>query len=1024
MKTRSEQLTEHFYRWEGLGRGGVLFDDPVHLEPVYLPFSRDQENEQEYIDDGKVPSLLSRIFSLAKGLIFDDESHDRTQEKQYPLDSNFDTPDRTLVGLKFCFQRAAEISPRLFIELFSTLSHIHYHLSFEIVASSKSVDFQLVGASTDIQKAGQHIKAIFPHVVLHPFENTLDLPFTYDEHSKVAVAEMAPEEEYMRPLQTARDFSVEPLTSIITTLEHLQEDERAMIQILFAGVKHPWKYDMLRSVSDGRGGSFFQGDAEMLPCTKEKVSDPLFSCVIRLAAQSGSTRGSEALAIELAQHLSRASDSSYNKLVMLPNEGYEYHQHVANVFYRKSNRWGFFINSRELAQLAHYPNKSNSSKLGFRGSASKPLPKLYKSGSYKIGVNIHHGEEHSVFITDEMRLRHTHIIGATGVGKSTMIAHLIGEDMNAGNGCALFDPHGDIVECVIGLVPPERIKDVILIDPSDSEHPIGFNLLNAETEAEKMVLSSDLVSAFMEHSTSWGDQMTSVLSNAINTFLYSTKGGTLIELKRLILEKKFRDEFLSTVEDPSILYYWEHDFPMLKKGSLSPLLTRIDTFLRPAIIRYMLAQKEGVNIKQAIDEKKIVLIKLSQGLIGEDNSHLLAAMFLAKVYQAAQGRQVLSPEERHPYYVYLDEFQNFLTPSISHILSGARKYGLGLILAHQELSQIGNSKILGSVISNPFIRICYRLGTADAKRLESGFHSFDATDFQSLSTGEAIMRIGGSSNDFNIRGFNTMQKDKASVDKLRNEIVAHTRFHYGSSRKDVEAIIEALLPRKESSKKSTASFTRKQDSEEPHHHETIAKKQKDQPSTENRIAESLAVTNEVDAEEYDFKSVVQDRNDAQTHQKIQRSIKKMAQDLDFLTTIEMGIEGAKRIDVFLERPDVTIAVEVSVSNTVSYEIENIRKCLSHASHIVMISPNGVHLENIKEKACKVFEESILKRIHFLSSESIKKFLESFKKSPTSNQEKTVNGYRIKTTESKTDPKALANKMSELIKVLSTKGKKK
>jgi hypothetical protein len=1022
MSNLQDQLTEHFYNWESLGRGGVLFDQPVSIEPSYFKFSHSGHQVGSSLDDGKVPSLLTSLINSVRNLFSTEVLEDEDLEQEEYSTDHFDPTNRHLKGFRFSFAKDFETHVGHVVELFNALSYSEYQLSFEVVANAKSIDFQFVGASDDIQKVQQHLMALFPSAILDPIDDVLDLPFSYDESNQVAIADMAPNEEFMRPLKQAQNFSIDPLTSVITTLDHLRNDEHVMIQVLFLGVKHPWRYDMLHAVSNGRGGSFFTEDSEMLPCTNDKVSSPLFSCVIRIASQSGFAQRSEALTYEIANHLGRASESHYNKLVLLPNEGYEYNQHVTNLHLRKSNRWGFFINSKELAQLAHYPHRVHSSKLGFEGAASTSPPEECKQGAYDIGLNIHQGVSQRVMLSDEMRVRHTHIIGATGVGKSTLIAHMMGEDIKAGNGCALFDPHGDIVEQVLALVPKERIKDVILIDPSDSEFPVGFNLLEADTEAEKVILSSDLVAAFAEHSTSWGDQMTSVLSNAINAFLYSKQGGTLIELKRFLLEKKFRDSYLNTVEDPAIRYYWEHDFPMLRKGSLSPLLTRIDTFLRPSTIRNMLAQKRGVNFKSAIEQKKILLIKLSQGLIGEDNSYVLASLFLAKMLQATLARQALPPQQRHPYYVYLDEFQNFLTPSIPHILSGARKYGLGLILAHQELAQIDDQKIIGSVISNPCIRICFRLGDADARRLEGGFKNFTKEDFQSLSTGQAIMRIGSASSDVNVQCYLPKQKNKQEVQKVRQAIMAHSRATYGASKEEVEAIIQNLFPRSESTQKAPpasiktdeGAVSRKEQKQNP-----SSNHQTEQKSALHDSSEELIQTND----DFDYQSIVHDRSQAQQHQKIQRDIKKIGQKFNFLSTIEKGIEGAKRIDVLLIRSDVTIAVEVSVSNTIDYEIENIQKCLAHATHIVMTSPNSRHLEHIKDKARQVFTKDILARLHFFLPSEVESFLASFKKPTVSETEKIVHGYRVKVTEAKTDPQSLANKMSELAKIMSKGGEK-
>ncbi len=189
-----------------------------------------------------------------------------------------------------------------------------------------------------------------------------------------------------------------------------------------------------------------------------------------------------------------------------------------------------------------------------------------------------------------------HIIGATGTGKSTLLLSLITQDIQQGNGLCVLDPHGDLIETILRYIPEERSKDVVLIDPADSEFPIGFNILSAHSELEKELLSSDLVASFKRLSTSWGDQMNSVFSNAILAFLESTNGGTLADLRRFLVEKSYRDTFLKTVLDPNVVYYWQKEYPLLKSNSIGSILTRLDTFLRPKLIRYNGGAKEGIGL--------------------------------------------------------------------------------------------------------------------------------------------------------------------------------------------------------------------------------------------------------------------------------------------------------------------------------------------------------------------------------------------------------------------------------------------
>ena len=778
--------------------------------------------------------------------------------------------------------------------------------------------------------------------------------------------------------------------------------------MLFKGTSAQWGHDIHHAVSDGRGGSFFNGYPEFVTGSQEKTSQPLFSVVMRIGAQGIHDEHSRYIAKELSRSITTISDSQYNKLIPLSNEGYEYDDHLRNIFYRTSNRFGFFLNTKELSQFLHYPNKTIvSAKLGASDGKTKRIAHTHTNGIY-LGDNVNQGEVHEVRLDDETRLSHTHIIGATGVGKSTLIANMVLQDIERGLGIALFDPHGDICDDVLKRIPKHRINDVVIIDPSDVEYPIGFNLLEANTDAEKIVLSSDLISAFQSHASAWGDNMTSVLQNAVNTVLESTQGGTIIELKRFLIEKRFRENYLKTVHDPSLQYYWEHEYPRVSKG-IAPLLTRIDTFLRPKIIRYMLAQKTGVDINSCMANNNIVLIKLSQGLIGASNSYLLGSLFLAKFNQAALTRQNLKRSERKPYMLYLDEFQNFVTPSIERILSGARKYGLGIILAHQELSQISDQQLLNSVISNPKTRICFRLGDIDAKRLESGFSFFESSDLMNLNRGQAIARIGSQNNDFNLT---TEILSESEID-FSNEIIDMVRAKYAKTKPEVEDIIGLLLPQ---FKKKTKS------SEEEHSDETEVQEESLESSQELEEAENSAPKTSLQEQKDSYLRDVEEQAKEQIHRNIQEYVLKLGQQRGYISELETPTNDGGRVDVTLTKEALNIAVEVSVTNTAEYEVKNIYKCLdSDYSHIYMISESKVHLRNIKKLAKESLATKDLKKVKFGSPSDFLKFIDSFTMKPKK-QTKTVRGYRVKTNH--VDINSVdASKRNEKIQDIILRGKK-
>lgn len=989
----AEQATINFYEFDYKGRGYYHFPFCVDIEPPFTHFSHHQHLKtypQEY-DDGRAPSYFKQLTAL-----FTPKVQEEKIEVEKPFLPKEVLSKSILVGLEISFPKRPYIDKTLFVELLNMLGYSENSISFEIIGTFEKITIQIVCSEEDKMRITSHCKAYFSSILFKEV-NALDLPFNgYDD---IAVCDFGLEEESMRSIHTPQNFSIDTFTSIFATLENLQQGDVIVYQVLFKGVVNPWSKSMMNAVSDSSGNSFFVDAPEMLQLTKNKVSKPLFAVVVRLAAQSLFKERTEYLASEIIRTISTFSKSEFNRLIPLSNEGYEYQHHIENLFYRQTNRLGMLINTDELVSLVHYPNESIvSSKLGFNDKKTKKAPQrvLQNTGGCYVGINSHQQEEYSVHLNKEQRLKHIHIVGATGVGKSTLIANMVLDDIEKGNGIALFDPHGDICEDILIRIPNHRKEDVVIIDPSDSEFPIGFNLLHATTDAEKIVLSSDLVSAFKRHATAWGDNMTAVLSNAINAFLESSCGGTLIELKRFLIEEKFRNAFLEKIDDNSVHYYWKNEYPLVKKG-IAPLLTRIDTFLRPKIIRYMLAQKNGIDFKECIEKKKIVLLKLSQGLIGEDNSYLLGSLFISKFNQVALSRQQISKEKRHPFYIYMDEFQNFITPSITAMLSGVRKYGVGLVLAHQELAQIEEQKILNSVISNPFTRICFRLGDNDARKLETGFSFFEQNDLQSLGTGEVIMRVGSNSNDFTLT---TSKLTSQTNSEVKDFIIQNTRRKYTKNRSEIKTLLDSLLPKPKpkpskvkeepiSTKISEESSDDKIDDTIKTLPKIVKEEKKLIPKKEKKVFTNFEKQKEVYLKQADEQEILR------KHRSLQYFVRTMAVQRGFKATLEEKSNNGGRVDVGLLKDEIRIAIEISVTNTVDYEVQNILKCIdSNYSLVYMISDDEKHLQNIKEQSLKVIPKKLHSKIHFFPSKELSLYLDAL--TPTSIvKEKRVRGYRVK-----------------------------
>ena len=1004
MNSLREQATINFYSWESRGRGYYHFDDPIDIEPPFVPFKPLTYLKEKFKDDGEKSLFdgIKKLF-LAYNKKAVEEEPEFSEVVSVPVN-----PQPKLECIGVFLPKGTDITISFMQELVNLLSFSEDSFSFEILAQRGSIEVQFTAQKNDYQRLYSHIKAFFPSAILKTKE-ALDIDFDFEK--SVAIADFGLDNEFMLPIAQSDNLNIDPLTSIIAVLGNINKNETAIFQVIFKGVTAPWSAQMQYSVSDGRGGSFFEGHPEFISETKNKISNPLFSVVIRVGAQGEYDENSKNILQELVKSITSISSSHYNRLIPLSNEGYEYNDHLRNIFYRTSNRFGCILNTKELTHFVHYPNKTIiNEKLGLTDARTKRQHDPRENGVY-LGENIFQGESFPVYLDMESRLSHTHIIGATGVGKSTLIANMMLEDIEQGLGCALFDPHGDICDDVLKRIPEKRINDVVLINPSDIDFPIGFNLLEAKTEAQKIVLSSDIVSAFKRHATAWGDTMTSVLQNAVNTILENESGGTLIELKRFLIEDGFRNIFLKNVNDPSLHYYWNNEYPMVKKR-IAPLLTRIDTFLRPKLVRYMLAQKKGVDISDCLAENKIVLLKLSQGLIGEDNSYLLGSLFLAKFNQSAIARQNQSRGERTPYMLYLDEFQNFITPSIERILSGARKYKLGITIAHQELGQIQDGSLLNSVLSNPKTRISFRLGDNDAKKLEAGFSYFEQSDLQSLDRGEVIMRIGSNTNDFNLT---TKNLSDINLD-YSDTIIQSVREEYATSKAAVEELLIAMLP-SQNKALIKEKVTQPKNKESKSKEKIITSEPKVKENEEKLIKESKSIS---ETEKEKIIAAENESTDIRAHTYLQSMIKKLGQDRNYKTTVEYPTKDGGRIDIVLEQNGMKIGVEISETNKPPYEVQNIKKCLKDGCiPVIMVSKNRNHLNAIQKLADKELSKKDRNLVQFIQPDEISNLLDEFAVLPQK-QEEVIKGFRIVTEFENDDSSQMKNIKSRLAKIFKKK----
>jgi len=982
----SERLTAQFYDWEKLGRGWCTFETPVDLEPDFYPFFFHVSPPQtKIIDDGKVPNIFGRIANMfSKPPEPQEEEED---QESIPVNAYVFNCHEALTIYSLILPKEHKVDIQETEQLLLMLSYCRYPVSFEIIGSHQRISLQLVCRESDAYHVQSQLKAYFPDCIIQERKDLMD---ELVEHARAGcVVDYGLRDEFICPIAMAENFKLDPFIGLFASLEHLQEKEYAVIQVLFKGAINPWAESILRSVTDKEGKPFFADAPDMLPLAKKKVAFPLFAVGIKIMGAGRYMDRAVQITDGVGKSLVRIFTNSGNALIPLySNEAiYSFELKASDIFRRESHRVGMLLNSRELATLVHLPSESVNSQILERiARKTKAAPSITEGHKLILGSNEHQGKAKEVTVSASQRLRHIHIIGATGTGKSTMILSMIRQDIRLANGVAVLDPHGDLIENILPHIPFNRRKDVLIIDPSDRDYPVGFNFLTAHSEIEKDILSSDLVAVFKRLSTSWGDQMNSVLANAILAFLESSTGGTMVDLRRFLVEKTFRDTFLKTVSDPSIKYYWQKEYPLLKSNSIGSILTRLDTFLRPKLIRNMVAQKKGLDFESILDTQKILLIKLSQGLIGNENSYLLGTVIVSKIHQAAMARQ--AKEERKDFFIYIDEFQNFITPSMSAILSGARKYHVGLVLAHQDMQQLVkyDSELASAVVSNAGTRICFRLGDVDARRFDSGFSFFDASDLENLGIGEAIARVERPDYDFSLQTIPVPTIEQAEAEQIKADVISRSRQTHGTPREEVEAQLQELIAEPEENiqpVKNEPAQTSPSATSEP---STTPR-----PSTAQQEIKPIPL----EVQKETFEKLIKHKEESQ-HRYLQNLIKRMSESRGYKAIIEEPTsDGKGRVDVHLDRNGKKIAVEVCVTTEIDWEIHNIEKCLQSGYDLVVECSNDKKtLHALKKKIEGVFKDELKKKILVFEPEHLFQFLD-MEVARDATTEVKVKGYRVK-----------------------------
>ena len=715
------------------------------------------------------------------------------------------------------------------------------HVSFEIAAVGKLIRFY-VWVPRHLQNfvEGQ-IYAQYPTVQIH----TADEDYTkrHLEHPVVHTAELTLSDNEVLPIKTFQSFEVDPLASITATLAKLEDkNEEVWIQILSRPIADDWHKRASAYVTKVKGGggldidwgfmSYFvrilealwtppnstsdSGGAKPKELSErektriseiEKKSTKLgYRVKIRLV-YLGNDRAAAKLRMQglvgtFKQFNStnlngfRISKASFNRDDLLP--------YTVRLFTDK----GFILNIEELASVYHLPhtNVETPNIVWASTKTAEPPSKLpVLTGDRAVddeisafGLTNFRGINQQFGLYRSDRSRHVYIIGQTGAGKSGLLELFTLSDIYHNQGYAIIDPHGDFAVDNLRFIPAHRIQDVVYFNPADTLHPLGFNPMEVIDPNLKNNTSSEIIGVLKRmFGESWGPRLEYILRYTILALL-DHPNTTMLDITRMLTDKKFRKEVLATCQDTVVLNFWNIEFASwndkFQAEAVAPVLNKVGAFTANPIIRNIIGQpKSTFNIRQLMDEGKILIVNLSKGLIGEDNAGILGAFIVTKIQLAAMSRSdIPNVEDRRPFYLYVDEFQNFATDSFATILSEARKYGLNLTVANQYISQMQET-VRDAVFGNVGTMISFRVSADDSPILSKQFEpQFEPADLLQMHNRNFIINMvikGEKSPAFSAT---TLALPTAQTDYFEH-IVEHSRQAYSRPRAEVEEEIRSLI---------------------------------------------------------------------------------------------------------------------------------------------------------------------------------------------------------------------------------------
>lgn len=718
---------------------------------------------------------------------------------------------------------------------------VQEHLSFEIASVNGQIRFYVWVPRTLRSFVEGQIYSQYPTVQIRQADE--DYVAHEFEHSVIYSSEITLTDNEMLPIKTFQNFEVDPLAGITGALAKLETtNEEIWIQILARPIEDDWhkaSERWIKSVKSGQlslfgnGGGFSwlvqvigalwqppepgsgngntpkelsERDKTRISEAEKKATKLGYQVKIRLTYLGESTANAHLRMQAIVGTFKQYNSTNLNGFKM--SKASFKKEDLLKYRSRSFDDSGFILNIEELASVFHLPhtNVETPNVVWASSKTAEPPSKLpIITGNPAIDENISafgmtnfRGINHQFGMLRSDRSRHMYIIGQTGAGKTGLLALMALSDIFHGQGYAIIDPHGDFAVDNMRFIPGSRLQDVVYFNPADTAFPLGFNPLEVTNPNQKTNISSEVIGVLKRmFGESWGPRLEYILRYTILALL-DRPTTTMLDITRMLTDKKFREETLGYCQDAVVSNFWKVEFASwndkFMAEAISPVLNKVGAFTANPIIRNIIGQpKSTFDIRQIMDDGKILIVNLSKGLIGEDNASILGAFMVTKIQLASMSRgDIERIEDRRPFYLYVDEFQNFATDSFATILSEARKYGLNLTVANQYISQM-NENVRDAVFGNVGTMVSFRVSADDAPILAKQFEpQFEPTDLLQMHNRNFVINMvinGEKAPAFNAT---TLTLPTPQIDNT-GRIVENTRRNYSRNRAEVEQEIAATL---------------------------------------------------------------------------------------------------------------------------------------------------------------------------------------------------------------------------------------